>query len=991
MLDNKKKAYRLFKVAKELNVGSSTLVDHLQTQGFEVDNNPNQKLTSEMYDLLLKEFASEKHLKEKAEALREQKREQQAPAEEQMPEEEDILSAEQLRSGLLKQQKAAEKKAEATPPVTTSPPVVKEEKPQVIKPEPEVVTPPPVEEKKEPVVAEKESPQEEDESGSGLKVLGKIDLSRFSKTGKRKKSEPTTPKPEAEKAKPADTKPAPEKEEKKEVKVAAEKEAPQPVEEKKALQKKPKEAEPVKEKPAEEVKAPVKEEAEKPAEAEVEEKKETKKDEVIRASDRAPKLAGLTVKGKIELPSDRKSKSSSSSTESEEDKKRKRKRKRKRKKTTAVSPPAGGNKDAGKKRTTKKEELTEKQIQEQIRQTLAEIDRRSGRNRQRLRRQKRDEDAQKREAEAMERAEAEMVLDLTEFITANEFANMIKVPVTEIITKCLELDLFISINTRLEADNIAMLAEEYGYKVNFIDAVELIIDDDEEEVDESKLVPRAPIVTVMGHVDHGKTSLLDHIRDENVIAGEAGGITQHVGAYEVTLKNGREITFLDTPGHEAFTAMRARGAKVTDVVIIVIAADDAVMPQTKEAINHAEAAGVPMVFALNKIDKPGANTDRIREQLAGMNYLVEDWGGKYQCQEISAKKGVGIDDLLEKVLLEAELLELKGNPEKNAVGSVIEARLDKGRGVVATMIVQDGTLRVGDSFVAGVHLGKIKALMNERGQRIKEASVSQPVQILGLTGVPTAGDVFKVYPTEQKAKEIANKRSELKRQHDRRQVNILTLDEIGRRRLVGDFQELNLIVKGDVDGSVEALSDSLQKLSTEEVQVKIVLKGVGQISESDVNLATASDAVIIGFQVRPSASARKLAEKEGVDIRLYSIIYDTINDVRDALEGLLSPEIKEEILGSAEIREVFKISKVGAVAGCMVLEGKIARNLPVRLIRDGIVIYPQGKLSSLKRFKDDVREVDRGFECGMQIDGYNDIKEGDVIESFREVEEKRTL
>jgi translation initiation factor IF-2 len=563
------------------------------------------------------------------------------------------------------------------------------------------------------------------------------------------------------------------------------------------------------------------------------------------------------------------------------------------------------------------------------------------------------------------------------------------VPVNQVIAKCMELGLFVSINQRIEADVIAMIADEFNFQVKFVDVSEDDLEDEDLD-DAESLIPRPPIVTVMGHVDHGKTSLLDYVRKANVIAGEAGGITQHIGAYEVSLEDNRKITFLDTPGHEAFTAMRARGAQITDIVIIVVAADDDVMPQTKEAINHAQAAGVPMIFAINKVDKEAANPERIKEQLSQMNILVEDWGGKYQVQEISAKFGQGVDNLLEKVLLEAEILDLKANPERLAKGAVIEAQLDKGRGIVTTILVQTGSLAVGDILVAGQHYGKVKAMMDERGKRITIAGPSTPVQILGLSGAPQAGDKFQIYETEREAREIATRRQQLMREQSIRQQKHITLDEIARRKAIGSFKELNLIVKGDVDGSVEALSDSLLKLSTPEVSVNIILKSVGQISESDVLLASASDAIIIGFQVRPSSGARKLAENEAIDIRLYSIIYDAINEVRDALEGLLAPEIQEDIVASVEVREVFKISKVGSIAGCYVLEGKITRNTPIRLIRDGIVIY-SGKLASLKRFKDDAKEVNAHFECGLSIDNYNDIQTGDIIEGYEQKEVKRKL
>jgi translation initiation factor IF-2 len=581
------------------------------------------------------------------------------------------------------------------------------------------------------------------------------------------------------------------------------------------------------------------------------------------------------------------------------------------------------------------------------------------------------------------------VLKTTEFVTANELATMMDVSVTEIIATCMSLGLFVSINQRLDAETLTIVADEFGYEIQFVGAEEEEINLEEADNPED-LVPRSPIVTVMGHVDHGKTSLLDFVRKANVISGEAGGITQHIGAYEVVVEGDKKITFLDTPGHEAFTAMRARGAKVTDVAIIVIAADDSVMPQTREAINHAMAANLPMVFAFNKIDKPGANADKIREQLSAMNILVEEWGGKYQTQEISAKTGFNIDKLLEKVLLEAEILELKANPNKRAVGTVIEAQLDKGRGYVATVLVEAGTLKVGDPILAGAYSGKVKALYNERGARVESAGPAAPVQVLGFQGAPQAGDRFNGVDSEPEAREIANKRLQLQREQGLRTQKHITLDEIGRRLAIGNFKELNIIIKGDVDGSVEALSDSLQKLSTEEIQVKIVHKAVGPISESDVLLATASDAIIIGFQVRPSAGARKLAEAEEIDVRLYSIIYKAIDEIKAAMEGMLSPEFEEKIVANVEIRETFKITKVGTIAGCMVLDGTIHRNSKIRIIREGVVVYT-GDLASLKRFKDDVKEVARGYECGLNIKNFNDIKVGDIVEAYEQVEVKRKL
>ena len=636
-----------------------------------------------------------------------------------------------------------------------------------------------------------------------------------------------------------------------------------------------------------------------------------------------------------------------------------------------------------------KAEISEEDVQKQIKETLARLTTKGQKKSAKWRKEKREAFANKAQELEEQEMEESRILKLTEFVTANDLAVMMNVPVNNVIATCMSIGIMVSINQRLDAETINIVAEEFGFKTEYVSA-EVVEAINVEEDKEEDLTHRPPIVTVMGHVDHGKTSLLDYIRNANVIAGEAGGITQHIGAYNVKLSDGRRITFLDTPGHEAFTAMRARGAKVTDIAIIIVAADDSVMPQTVEAINHASAAGVPIVFAINKVDKPNANPDKIKEELANMNYLVEEWGGKYQSQDISAKKGTGVHELLEKVLLEAELLDVKANPDRKATGSVIESTLDKGRGYVATVLVENGTLRTGDIVLAGTHHGRVKAMFNERNARINEAGPSAPALILGLNGAPQAGDIFHVMESEQEAREIANKREQLQRELGLRTHKLLTLDDIGRRIAIGNFQELNVIVKGDVDGSVEALSDSLIKLSTEEIQVNVLHKAVGQISESDITLAAASNAIIIGFQVRPSMAARRLAEKEGVDIRLYSIIYDAIEEVKSAMEGMLSPEIKEEITATVEVRETFKITKVGTVAGCMVKEGKIKRTNKIRLIRDGIVIY-SGDLGSLKRFKEDVKEVATGYECGLNIANYNDIKIGDLIEAYEEVEVKKTL
>ena len=641
--------------------------------------------------------------------------------------------------------------------------------------------------------------------------------------------------------------------------------------------------------------------------------------------------------------------------------------------------------------TEAEEEEMQKEIQKQIKETYARMNEGKSKNNfgAKHRREKRELASQKMHEEMEQQELEKKILKVTEFVTANDLATMMNIPVTKVIGACMSLGLMVSINQRLDAETIVLVAEEFGYEVEFVTA-ELTQTIEQEADDDGELVPRPPVITVMGHVDHGKTSLLDYIRKANVIAGEAGGITQHIGAYNVELPDGKRITFLDTPGHEAFTAMRARGAKMTDLAIIIIAADDAIMPQTVEAINHAQAAGVPMIFAINKIDKPGAYPDKIREQLANMNILVEDWGGKYQCQEISAKKGINVDKLLDKVLLEAELLDLKANPKRRAVGAVIESSLDKGRGYLATVLVQNGTLHVGDIMLSGCYTGRVKAMFNERGQKVDEAGPSTPVSVLGLNGAPTAGETFNVMADEKEAKDIANKREQLLRIQGIKTQKHMTLEEIGRRIAIGNFKELNIIVKGDVDGSVEALSDSLLKLSTEEVRVNVIHKAVGAVSESDVLLAAASDAIIIGFQVRPSANARRLAEKESIEIRLYSVIYDAINEVKSGIEGMLAPEEKEEVTGTAEVKELFKISKVGTIAGCIVKEGKLTRTSKVRVIRDGIVVYT-GELGSLKRFKDDAKEVSVGMDCGLNINGYNDIKVGDVVEAYNVIEVKRTL
>ncbi|MEP0984492.1 translation initiation factor IF-2 [Ekhidna sp.] len=794
----------------------------------------------------------------------------------------------------------------------------------------------------------------------GPKVVGKIDLNK-------KKEEPAKEEPKKEEPK------LEKKEEVKEAKKVEEKKKEEPSKEE------PKKEEPKVEK-KEEVKVAPKEE--KPKE---EEKAPVK--EVIKA--KADSLRGLKVLDKIELPKD-KPKPVASSDSNQDRKKRPRKRIQ-----SAGGPPPRGRVDnrGGRTQTGRKtEELSDKEIQDKIKATLAKLSGGSGKGgsqRSKYRKDKRSAKAEAEEERQLQAEEASKTLHVTEYISANDLASLMDVTANDVISACMSLGMFVSINQRLDAETITVIADEFGYEVDFTEAKEET-DIVEEKDDEKELVDRAPIVTIMGHVDHGKTSLLDYIRDSKVTEGEAGGITQHIGAYDVMTESGKRVAFLDTPGHEAFTAMRARGAKITDVAIIVVAADDSVMPQTKEAINHAQVAGVPIVIAINKVDKPNANPEKIKEDLSNINILVEDWGGKYQCQHVSAKTGEGIDELLDKVLLEAELLELKANPDKPAVGSVVEASLDKGRGYVSTIMVQAGTLRVGDVLLAGPYFGKVKAMFDHRGHKLDTAGPSTPVLMLGLDGAPQAGDKFNVMESDREAREVANKREQILREQSIRTKKHITLDEIGRRLAIGSFKELNVIVKGDVDGSIEALADSLLKLSTEEVQVNILHKAVGQISESDVLLASASDAVIVGFQVRPSGGARRLAETEEIEIRLYSIIYDAINDVKDAMEGMLEPTSEEVITGNIEVRDVFKISKVGTVAGCYVTDGIVKRSNQVRLVRDGIVVYT-GEINQLKRFKEDVSEVKNGYECGLSIKNFNDIKVGDIIEGFEVKEVKRTL
>ncbi len=982
----------LLKAAKELNIGLSTAVDFLGKKGFSIDARPNTKLTDEMYLVLLKEFQGDKIVREEAKQIVIGKIRRDEPV--AIPE---SVEVPHLNKDAEQQEEVLIKNVSSFTPTPAS--TIEAEKPK---------------ESSALLVDDmaEQSHKTEDTVLPGVKVVGKIDLSELNNRTRPDKK--TIQQPEATTPDLLETPNVDEP-----VVLMAENASGEKLD----LTKENKIQAPEQEKIVE-----ILGEIPKSVPAELPEVKP--EDDIIRA--RANRLTGPNVVGKIELPvaPPRKGQPiASSSNIAGSDQKRKRKRK-----DNQIGGPLAGNRpnpaaqpSTGQNQGTRpdfrnrnstpphrggqqgsrpdfrnrsrmpeapKVEPTDKEIQDQIKATLARLSGagKSGKFAQRakLRRQKRDDVAHTAEEAAMERELQSKTLKVTEFVTANELASMLDVSVTQVISTCMSLGMFVSINQRLDAETLTIVADEFGYEVEFVKP-----EDEEtltlEEVDKPEdMLPRAPIVTVMGHVDHGKTSLLDFVRKTNVIAGEAGGITQHIGAYEVTLENGRKITFLDTPGHEAFTAMRARGAKVTDIAIIVIAADDSVMPQTREAINHAQAAGVPIVFAFSKVDKPGANTEKIREQLSTMNILVEDWGGKYQSQEISGKTGLGVDLLLEKVLLEAELLDLKANPNKRAVGTIIEAALDKGRGIVTTVLIQAGTLRVGDPILAGCYSGRVKALHNERGQKIDYAGPATPVQVLGMQGAPTSGDRFNVIESEVEAREIANKRLQLQREQGLRTQKHITLDEIGRRLAIGSFKELNIIVKGDVDGSIEALSDSLLKLSTEQIQVNIIHKSVGQISESDVLLASASDAIIIGFQVRPSANARKLAEHEQIDIRLYSIIYDAINEVKAAMEGMLAPEFEEKITSNVEIREVFKITKVGTVAGCMVLDGKITRNSKVRIIRDGVVIY-SGELASLKRFKDDVKEVASGYECGLNIHNFNNIEVGDIVESYEQVEVKRKL
>ncbi len=926
---SEEKMMRISQAARKLNVGRHTILEFLGDNGFEVDNSPNAKISGEQYQMLAKEFAASASEKEEASHLTiGTKHVEELKKEEPAPKEAPAPKEEKVEAPKEEPAPPVEAKKEEAP----APAPAKEEKEEAPKaaevPEEKPAPEAKEEAPKEEVKAEApKSDEPKEEKKGGLKVLGKIDLDN----DKKKKEAPKAEKKEE----------------------------------------------------------PKKEEASKEEEKPEVKQEDSPKEETVKA--KAGSLRGLKVVGKIELPQEKKK-----DPKADKDAKNKRPRKRIQKARVERANDKGGRQGAPQrfdKKRVPKEELTDKQIQEQIKETLARLSgggkKGGGKSRSKYRKDKRTAIAEAAEEQMMKEAEESKILKVTEFISASDLASLMNVSVNEVISACMSLGMFVSINQRLDAEAITIISDEFGYDVSFTtseEEEEISVEEDKEE----DLLDRAPIVTIMGHVDHGKTSLLDYIRDANVTEGEAGGITQHIGAYDVETKDGKKIAFLDTPGHEAFTAMRARGAKITDVAIIVVAADDNVMPQTKEAINHAQVAEVPIVIAINKVDKPNANADKIREELSQMNILVEDWGGKYQCQEVSAKTGQGVEELLEKVLLEAELLELKANPEKNGLGTVVEASLDKGRGYLATLMVQAGKMKIGDMVLAGSHYGKVKAMFDHRGNRLQEVGPSTPVQMLGLDGAPQAGDRFNIMDSDREAREIANKREQILREQSVRTKKHITLDEIGRRLAVGNFKELNVIVKGDVDGSVEALSDSLLKLSTEEVQVNIIHKGVGQISESDVLLATASDAVIIGFQVRPSGGARRIAETEEIEIRLYSIIYDAINELKDAMEGMLEPTEKEVITGNIEVRETFKISKIGTVAGCYVTDGFVKRQNQIRLIRDGIVTYT-GDIGQLKRFKDDVNEVKSGYECGLSIKGFNDIKEGDVIEGFEIQEVKRKL
>lgn len=995
-------AVRLAKAAKEFNIGIATIVDFLSKKGHKVDNSPNAKLSPEMYVLLVKEFQSEKTVKESAKKIELEyiHHQQSKPAAFKKPkvEEEEVdevviknmpHDAKELLKPAAAEKQAVQTEKPKEEPEKIAEPAKKEdeivavepEKPvaEVVKDESEVsktAAEQPVSEPEKSETSEvpEKTSETESKDKTHLKIVGQIDLDAMN----------TRTKP--------DRKSKAEKEKERKEKSAQQKKKAEP--EAKPAEKPAETIEPTDPQPDPQPTATHEPEVQKP------EVPAEKVDPRFMPREKI-KLNGPTIVGNIKLPEPRKPEPKKPVASSSDDQvgSRKKKRRRIKKQTEAApvdtkteksEPQRGKPKDRrGVKRDVHKVEPTEEEIQRQIRETMQRLSP-TGKSRASKHRREKRQMVSQHKLEEQERSEHDQKqLKVTEFVTANELATMMNVPVNQIIAACLSLGLFVSINQRLDAETLVLVAEEFGYKVEFVSVEVQEAIDESSEVDKPEdLIERHPVVTVMGHVDHGKTSLLDFIRHSNVIAGEAGGITQHIGAYEVVLDGGRKITFLDTPGHEAFTAMRARGTKVTDVAIIVVAADDNVMPQTVEAINHAQAAGIPIVIAINKIDKGNANVERVKEELSKLNILVEDWGGKYQSQEISAKMGVNIELLLEKVLLEAEFLNLKANPNRLAKGSVIESALDKGRGYMAKILVQNGTLSIGDVVLAGTTYGRVKAMYNERNMAITKAGPATPVLLLGLNGAPQAGDQFNVLADEREAKNIALKRQQLQREQGLRTQKHITLDEIGRRIAIGDFKELNIIVKGDVDGSVEALSDSLLKLSAEQVQVNVIHKSVGAITESDVLLASASNAIIIGFQVRPTLSARKLAESEQIDIRLYSIIYQAIDEIKAAIEGMLSPTYEEKILCNLEVRQVFKITKVGTVAGCMVLDGKIMRNSKIRLIRDGIVVYT-GKLGSLKRFKDDVKEAYAGQDCGLNIDNFNDIKVNDIIEAYEMIEVKR--
>jgi len=1014
------KTIRLSKLAREFNVGIHTIVEFLHKKGFKIDSNPNTKVSEEAIALLEKEYKIDLNLKKESEKIIlkshrpkqevisiEDEKEEAAEIEEEAEELEEVIDEEKIEELEEEEELKGEKEPVKKSKEETEEEVSEQEEEVKADISEEQISPPA--EKKEEKIIEKESTEKKEEE--------KKERGKKEEKDKGKDTEKDTEKPEKEKeVQPAEVK----KEEKGKIKKEEEKPLEEIIPEEEehepdvpkvsdvkvvgridleTLNQKTRPAKKSRKEREKERKERLKKKTEisKPKEKKVEKsgKKHKEHKEVIKAKHK--EIDGPRVVGKIELP-DEKQKSHKEVQESAPGKKRRKRikesgrikfedkegeRKRSDKKTR--------KQQGRKKKVVLKKEVDEEEVQKQIKDTLARLTSKGKSKGSKHRRDKRAAMSERKQADIEKQNKEKKVLKVTEFVSASELANMMNVNVNEVISICMSLGLFVSINQRLDAETISIVAEEFGYSVEFVsvDIQESIESHEDEDADED-MEPRSPIVTVMGHVDHGKTSLLDYIRSTNVIAGEAGGITQHIGAYNVSLENGKNITFLDTPGHEAFTAMRARGAQVTDIAIIIVAADDNVMPQTVEAINHATAAGVPIVFAINKIDKPGANPEKIKEELANMNYLVEDWGGKYQSHDISAKKGEGVYELLEKVLLEAELLELKANPNKKATGTIIESSLDRGRGYVATILVQSGALRVGDIILAGKYFGHVKAMFNERNQKIEKVGPAEPAIVLGLDGAPQAGDNFNVMDNEREARNIANKREQLAREQGLRSQKHITLDEIGRRIAIGNFQELNLIIKGDVDGSVEALSDALIKLSIEEIQVNVKHKAVGQISESDILLAAASEAIVIGFQVRPSLSARKLAEREQIDIRLYSIIYDAINEIKAAMEGMLSPEIKEEITGTAEVLETFKITKVGTIAGCIVRDGKINRNSKVRVIREGIVIYT-GTLGSLKRFKEDAKEVKNGYECGLNVENFNDIKVGDNIEAFQEVEVAKQL